>query len=319
MEQCSICLNDLSDDDHKSKPNANSNNNAIYTTDCNHKFHIDCLKAWTSKKKTKCPLCRNKLISFLIQYENKYELNYKDNNDELTDDDDYDSDDEDDYDDDDDDEDDEDDDDNEDDDDEDSANIYNSQNIEGDQEIEEDQEIKENQEMVEMEEEEKKAIQKHILNTIKQQKVKNINKKQKQLKKPTKKTKAVIKKKPTKPIKQLTKKQLRKPIEYPPYENDMEYVDANTLPVPKNYRSKDYEYGHSFLPPENWYPQPPHPPVCVTDKRCPVCPVYTEGVPIDVKEWDSSRTVTAPVDINLSYYKDKMKKSKKSKKNKTIK
>ena len=220
---------------------------------------------------------------------------------------------------DDDDEDDEDDDDNEDDDDEDSANIYNSQNIEGDQEIEEDQEIKENQEMVEMEEEEKKAIQKHILNTIKQQKVKNINKKQKQLKKPTKKTKAVIKKKPTKPIKQLTKKQLRKPIEYPPYENDMEYVDANTLPVPKNYRSKDYEYGHSFLPPENWYPQPPHPPVCVTDKRCPVCPVYTEGVPIDVKEWDSSRTVTAPVDINLSYYKDKMKKSKKSKKNKTIK
>jgi hypothetical protein len=72
--------------------------------------------------------------------------------------------------------------------------------------------------------------------------------------------------------------------------NEMQYSDYNTLP--QNLNSGSFEYGYSFLPPANWYPVPPHPPVCVTEKQCRVCPVYTNGTNVDLKEWDSARRIT---------------------------
>lgn len=89
-------------------------------------------------------------------------------------------------------------------------------------------------------------------------------------------------------------------------DNEMEYSDYNHLPIAEGYKSKDYEYGYSFLPPEKWYPQPPNPPVCVSEKKCPVCPVYTTGAPVDVKEWKSSTRVTPPDNYNVKYIKDKL-------------
>lgn len=95
---------------------------------------------------------------------------------------------------------------------------------------------------------------------------------------------------------------------YPPYETDMGYSDPNSIPVPKSYKSRDYELGYSYIPPEKWYPEPIRPPVCKTEKTCPVCPVYTQGTPIDMKEWDSSRKVLQPDNINIKYIAEKLNK-----------
>ncbi len=86
---------------------------------------------------------------------------------------------------------------------------------------------------------------------------------------------------------------------------ETQYTDYNILPVtPED--SKLYEYGYSFLPPEKWFPVPPHPPVCVSEKRCPVCPVTTTGTPVDMKEWNDSRRITPGDVINIEYAKDKL-------------
>jgi len=63
--------------------------------------------------------------------------------------------------------------------------------------------------------------------------------------------------------------------------------DLNRLPV----STLEYDYGYSFLPPKNWYPTPPNPPVCVSEKKCPVCPVCTNGTITDLKEWNESSKI----------------------------
>ena len=89
--------------------------------------------------------------------------------------------------------------------------------------------------------------------------------------------------------------------------SDLPYSDdAHHLPLPDNYNTSSFEYGDSFLPPEKWYPTPPFPPVCVSEKRCPVCPVYTIGTPIDVKEWHESCKITPPAGINTKFIKERL-------------
>jgi len=88
--------------------------------------------------------------------------------------------------------------------------------------------------------------------------------------------------------------------------NESVYSDYHHVPMAENYNTGSFEYGYSFLPPEKWYPTPPFPPVCVAEKQCPVCPVFTTGTPVDVKEWDNSRRVTQPDNINTKYIKDKL-------------
>jgi hypothetical protein len=66
------------------------------------------------------------------------------------------------------------------------------------------------------------------------------------------------------------------------------------------------EYGYTFLPPANWYPTPPHPPVCVTEKRCPVCPIFTNGSSTDLKQWNESRRITPPDNIDVDAVTDKL-------------
>lgn len=87
--------------------------------------------------------------------------------------------------------------------------------------------------------------------------------------------------------------------------SEIQYTDYNILPITPN-DSKLYEYGYSFLPPEKWYPTPPHPPVCVSEKRSPVFPITTTGTPVDMKEWDSSRRITPGDVINIDYARDKL-------------
>ncbi len=89
-------------------------------------------------------------------------------------------------------------------------------------------------------------------------------------------------------------------------ENEIPYTDFNHLPIAAGYKSHDYEYGYSFIPPEKWYPQPPRPPICVTDKRCPVCPGLTTGAPADAKEFHAASRITPPDLINTEYIGDKL-------------
>lgn len=87
---------------------------------------------------------------------------------------------------------------------------------------------------------------------------------------------------------------------------DTPYAQGHHVPIPDNYKTDISEYGYSFLPPEKWYTPSPYPPVCIAEKRCPVCPVYTTGTPVDVKEWHESRRITQPDGINTSYIKEKL-------------
>ena len=86
---------------------------------------------------------------------------------------------------------------------------------------------------------------------------------------------------------------------------EYEYTDYNMLPMAED-NTGNFEYGYSFLPPEKWYPQPPNPPICVSNTKSNVTPVYTTGTPIDVKEWNESRRVTPPDNINTKYIKQKL-------------
>lgn len=89
-------------------------------------------------------------------------------------------------------------------------------------------------------------------------------------------------------------------------DDELSYSDYNSLPVSSSYKSHDYEYGYSFLPPERWYPQPVRSPVCITDHRSEVMPIYTQGAPADVKEFHTARRVMPPDQINTDYINDKL-------------
>jgi len=44
--KCSICLEDI------------AKNEKIKKINCNHEFHIECLKEWLCRQSIKCPICR---------------------------------------------------------------------------------------------------------------------------------------------------------------------------------------------------------------------------------------------------------------------
>lgn len=65
-----------------------------------------------------------------------------------------------------------------------------------------------------------------------------------------------------------------------------QYSSYNNVPVRSDYDPSTFEYGYSFLPPEKWYPEPIHPPICITDKTMPIVyGVGTSGFPYDHKQW----------------------------------
>ena len=88
-------------------------------------------------------------------------------------------------------------------------------------------------------------------------------------------------------------------------DTENEYSDYNMLPMSDD-NTGNFEYGYSFMPPEKWYPQPPHPPICVSNAKTNVMPIYTTGTPIDVKEWNESRRIMPPDNINTKYIKQKL-------------
>lgn len=87
--------------------------------------------------------------------------------------------------------------------------------------------------------------------------------------------------------------------------NDMVYTDHNHLPMASGYKSTEYEYGYSYIPPEKWYPQPVRPPICVTDKPLDVIPTLSEGTS-NLKEFFSANRITGPAQISSNYIYDRL-------------
>lgn len=61
-------------------------------------------------------------------------------------------------------------------------------------------------------------------------------------------------------------------------EIEMEYVDANHLYVPPDYKSKIEDLGYYYLMPEKWFVNPPVPPICLTQKKYKVSPTIAYNV-----------------------------------------
>ena len=90
------------------------------------------------------------------------------------------------------------------------------------------------------------------------------------------------------------------------YDKEYNFYDLSILPITTNKPDELFEYGYSYLPPKDWYPVPPRPPICVTNSRSTVCPALTTGLGVELKEWNESRRVTGPDSINTEYVKDKL-------------
>jgi hypothetical protein len=82
--------------------------------------------------------------------------------------------------------------------------------------------------------------------------------------------------------------------------NEMIYSDFNRLPP--SFNDNDFEYGYSFLPPKDWYPLPPYPPVCVSScKTTPPVGIYTDNTTMNLKEWHETQKFTPPESINTEF------------------
>jgi len=96
------------------------------------------------------------------------------------------------------------------------------------------------------------------------------------------------------------------PSTFSAMENELKYSNYNYItPLNKGMANKEY----TFVSPTNWYPIPPVPPVCVTNKSCTTCPVQmTDGK--DYMQWasledfDKARRFTGDMNINIDYIKN---------------
>ncbi len=87
------------------------------------------------------------------------------------------------------------------------------------------------------------------------------------------------------------------------------YIDANNLYVPKNYKYTKDDYGYNFIPPLYWLDIPRYGPVripiCVSaNGNCKVQATHTSGYPVYLKEWNESRKVTGPAQIDTTYIQE---------------
>jgi len=90
--------------------------------------------------------------------------------------------------------------------------------------------------------------------------------------------------------------------------SEMSYTDYNSIPLGQNLDTMEKDFSYTFLPPDRWYPVPPHPPICVAEKECPVCPVIvlSNSGAADLKEWESSTRITPGDQINTKYINEKI-------------
>lgn len=88
--------------------------------------------------------------------------------------------------------------------------------------------------------------------------------------------------------------------------SELRYGDYNYIsPLNSGMTNSDY----TFVSPNNWYPVPPHPPVCVTNKQCTTSPIMiSDGQDwmnwATLEDFDKSRRFTGNMGINIDYVKN---------------
>lgn len=61
-----------------------------------------------------------------------------------------------------------------------------------------------------------------------------------------------------------------------------------------------WDKGYHYLNTDKWKVPQPHPPVCIQEKQCPVCPSMTSGFGMDLMEFNASRKISNQ-NINVKY------------------
>jgi len=88
--------------------------------------------------------------------------------------------------------------------------------------------------------------------------------------------------------------------------SELRYGDYNYIsPLNSGMTNSDY----TFVSPNNWFPVPPHPPVCVTNKQCTTCPIQiSDGNDYmnwaSLEDFDKARRFTGNMGINIDYVKN---------------
>jgi hypothetical protein len=86
------------------------------------------------------------------------------------------------------------------------------------------------------------------------------------------------------------------------YNEDQKFTSQLLKPLGENGNGFTNEWDHDYilLNTDKWGPALNPPPVCKTEKTCPVCPNLTTGYPLMLRDFDSSRRITAPIKADIS-------------------
>ncbi len=96
------------------------------------------------------------------------------------------------------------------------------------------------------------------------------------------------------------------PKTYEALNSELQYGNYNYIsPLNKGMTNREY----TFINPTNWYPIPPFPPVCVTNRRCVTSPVMiSDGKDYmnyaALEDFDAARRFTGDMQINVDYIKN---------------
>lgn len=85
------------------------------------------------------------------------------------------------------------------------------------------------------------------------------------------------------------------------YNEDATFTDQLLKPLGQNGNGLTNEWDHDYilLNTDKWAPALRPPPVCKTETKCPVCPNLTTGYPLMLRDFDSSRRVTPPINADI--------------------
>lgn len=85
------------------------------------------------------------------------------------------------------------------------------------------------------------------------------------------------------------------------YNEDEKFTDQSLKPLGENGNGLTNAWDHDYilLNTDKWGPALNPPPVCKTEKTCPVCPNLTTGYPLMLRDFDSSRRVTPPIKADV--------------------
>ena len=88
----------------------------------------------------------------------------------------------------------------------------------------------------------------------------------------------------------------------PAYNDDSSFTNQLLEPLGQNGNGLTNEWDHDYilLNTDKWAPALKPPPVCKTEQRCPVCPNLTSGYPLMLRDFDSSRRVTPPINADIN-------------------